>query len=86
VVGDLDARRALEHARDRASGRAANLEWAVSVLPASELRRGRRRSAEGIALPLVHSAWITAVVFTLANAALLFVRIRVEDRALEATA
>ena len=42
--------------------------------------------AEGIALPLVHSAWITAIVFTLANAALLFVRIRVEDRALEATA
>lgn len=42
--------------------------------------------AEGIALPLVHSAWLTAFVFTLANAALLFVRIRVEDRALEATA
>lgn len=42
--------------------------------------------AEGIALPLIHSAWITALVFTLANAALLFVRIRVEDRALEMAA
>lgn len=39
---------------------------------------------EGIALPLVHSAWITAVVFTVANAALLTVRIRVEDAALAA--
>ncbi|MEO7131934.1 MAG: isoprenylcysteine carboxylmethyltransferase family protein, partial [Dermatophilaceae bacterium] len=37
---------------------------------------------EGVALPLVHSAWITAVVFTLANAALLTLRIRVEDAAL----
>jgi len=37
---------------------------------------------EGVALPLVHAAWITAVVFTLLNAALLTVRIRVEDRAL----
>lgn len=37
---------------------------------------------EGFALPLVHSAWITAVVFTVANAALLTVRIRVEDAAL----
>lgn len=38
--------------------------------------------AEGIALPLVHSAWITAVVFTVANAPLLTVRIRVENAAL----
>ena len=37
---------------------------------------------EGVALPLVHAAWITAVVFTVANAALLTVRIRCEDRAL----
>jgi methyltransferase len=37
---------------------------------------------EGIALPLVHSAWITALVFTLCNAVLLATRIRVEDRAL----
>lgn len=38
--------------------------------------------AEGTALPLVHSAWITAAVFTAANAALLAVRIRAEDTAL----
>jgi methyltransferase len=37
---------------------------------------------EGLALPLVHSAWATAAVFTVLNAALLTVRIRAEDRAL----
>ena len=37
---------------------------------------------EGIALPMVHLAWITALVFTVANAALLAVRIRVENAAL----
>lgn len=41
---------------------------------------------EGIALPLVHTAWVTAVVFTVANAALLTVRIRVENAALRAAA
>lgn len=37
---------------------------------------------EGVALPLVHASWITAVVFTIANAALLTVRLRVENEAL----
>ena len=37
---------------------------------------------EGIALPLVHSAWITALVFTVVNAGLLSVRLRVENAAL----
>ena len=37
---------------------------------------------EVAALPLVHSAWVTAVVFTAANAAVLAVRIPVEERAL----
>jgi len=37
---------------------------------------------EGVALPLVHAAWVTAVVFTVANAALLTVRLRVENAAL----
>ncbi len=41
---------------------------------------------EGFALPLVHSAWTTALVFTVANAALLTVRIRTENRALVAAA
>jgi methyltransferase len=38
--------------------------------------------AEGFALPLVHTAWITAAVFTIANAILLSVRMRVENSAL----
>jgi methyltransferase len=38
---------------------------------------------EGFALPLVHSAWITAIVFTTCNAVLLSVRIRVENEALQ---
>lgn len=37
---------------------------------------------EGLALPLVHSAWVTAVLFTVANAILLRTRIRCEERAL----
>ncbi len=37
---------------------------------------------EGVALPLVHAAWITALVFTVLNALLLTVRIRVENAAL----
>jgi methyltransferase len=39
-------------------------------------------TAEGIALPLIHTAWITALAFTLANLVLLRRRIRVEDVAL----
>jgi len=40
---------------------------------------------EGIALPLVHSAWITALVFTVLNAILLLgFRIPTENRALAA--
>ncbi|MEU3909336.1 isoprenylcysteine carboxylmethyltransferase family protein [Streptomyces goshikiensis] len=39
---------------------------------------------EGAALPLVHSAWLTAAAFTALNAALLTVRIRCEDTALTA--
>ena len=38
--------------------------------------------AEGIALPLVHTAWITALVFTVLNAALLTRRITTENAAL----
>ena len=38
--------------------------------------------AEGFALPLVHTTWLTAVAFTLANAMLLRVRLRVENSAL----
>jgi len=37
---------------------------------------------EGVALPLVHTAWMTAVVFTVLNAGLLSVRINAENEAL----
>lgn len=40
---------------------------------------------EGAALPLVHTAWVTAVVFTVLNAGLLTVRIRAENTALATT-
>jgi methyltransferase len=41
---------------------------------------------EGVALPLVHTAWITAVVFTMLNAVLLFgFRIPAEEKALAST-
>lgn len=39
-------------------------------------------AAEVAALPLVHSAWVTALVFSAANAAVLNVRIRAENVAL----
>lgn len=39
-------------------------------------------TAEVAALPLVHSAWVTAIVFSIANALVLTVRIRAENVAL----
>lgn len=38
---------------------------------------------EMAALPLVHTAWLTALLFSLANGWLLAVRVRVEEKALE---
>ncbi|MFD8594891.1 isoprenylcysteine carboxyl methyltransferase family protein [Kitasatospora sp. NPDC059646] len=38
--------------------------------------------AEGLALPLVHTAWLTALGFTLLNAVWLAARLRCEDAAL----
>lgn len=44
-------------------------------------------AAEGLALPLVHTAWVTAVLFTALNAWLLLgVRIPAEERALRSAA
>lgn len=65
----------------------------VIVVPGAPLvRRGPYRwlhhpnyvavVAEGIALPLIHTAWLTALCFTVANALLLTVRLRVENAAL----
>jgi methyltransferase len=39
---------------------------------------------EGFALPLVHTAWVTAAVFTVLNVPLLAVRIRAEEAAMTA--
>jgi methyltransferase len=39
---------------------------------------------EGFAIPLIHTAWITAIAFSLLNALLLKVRIRCEEEALAA--
>ena len=39
---------------------------------------------EGFSLPPVHTAWVTALVFTVLNIPLLAVRLRVEERALAA--
>ncbi|MET7303695.1 isoprenylcysteine carboxylmethyltransferase family protein [Embleya sp. NPDC005575] len=41
-------------------------------------------AVEGLALPLAHGAWVTALVFTGLNAALMVVRIRCESAALSA--
>ncbi len=67
----------------------------VIVIPGLELvRRGPYRwlshpnyvavVAEGVALPLVHTAWVTALTFTLLNAILLRTRLRTENEALRA--
>jgi methyltransferase len=37
---------------------------------------------ELLTVPLIHGAWLTAALFTVGNAALLFVRIRAEEQAL----
>jgi methyltransferase len=69
----------------------------VIVVPGlSRVRRGPYRvlahpnyvavAAEGLALPLVHTAWVTALVFTALNTWLLTVRIKVENGALAAAA
>jgi methyltransferase len=42
--------------------------------------------AEGVALPLVHDAWLTAIVFAALNGVLLTVRIRSENRLLAVVA
>ncbi len=41
---------------------------------------------EGLAVPLMHTAWVTALVFTLLNGLALAHRIRVEEAAIEAHA
>ncbi len=75
--------------------RSLGMHWntRVLVIPGSTLvRTGAYRwlrhpnyvavVAEGLALPLVHTAWLTAMIFTAGNAWLLTVRIRTENAAL----
>jgi methyltransferase len=70
-----------------------NWNTRVLVVPGGKLvRRGPYRyfphpnyvvvAVEVLTFPLIFGAWITAIVFTLLNAALLYVRIRTENRAL----
>ena len=70
-----------------------NWNTRVLVVPGAKLvRRGPYRyfphpnyvvvGVEILTFPLIFGAWITAVVFSLLNAALLYVRIRTENRAL----
>jgi methyltransferase len=65
----------------------------ILVVPGTKLvRRGPYRylkhpnyvvvAVEILAFPLIFGAWITALVFSMLNAALLYVRIREENRAL----
>ena len=58
-------------------GLAAGDDGPVPMAPTPTMSRW---CVEGIALPLVHAAWITALVFTVLNAVLLTVRVRVEER------
>jgi methyltransferase len=70
-----------------------NWNTRVLVVPGGKLvRRGPYRYfphpnyvvvvVEVLTFPLIFGAWITAIVFSLLNAALLYVRIRIENRAL----
>jgi methyltransferase len=68
-----------------------NWNTRVLVVPGGKLvRRGPYRyfphpnyvAVEVLTFPLIFGAWITAIVFSLLNAALLYVRIRTENRAL----
>ena len=74
-------------------------QWSTRVVVVPDLERVGRGpyavtrhpnymavAVEGAALPLVHSAWLTAIMFTVLNAALLTVRIRVENAALRSLA
>jgi methyltransferase len=70
-----------------------NWNTRILVVPGAELvRRGPYRyfkhpnyvvvAVEILTLPLIFGAWITALVFSILNAALLYVRIREENRTL----
>ena len=51
--------------------------------PDSPIGKDDTENVEILTFPLIFGAWITAIVFSLLNAALLLVRIRTENRALQ---
>ena len=57
--------------------------YTLSVTASDEALVGLAVVVEIAALPLVHSAWITAVVWSVANAILLRERVAVENAALD---
>jgi methyltransferase len=61
-------RQMLEYTDHRHPGRAAGSARTVPMVKPPQLRRG---DPEVTALPLVHTAWLTAIVFTIANALVL---------------
>lgn len=74
---------------------ALGTRWNVRVIVVpgeTALRRGPYRLLrhpnylavvlEGVALPMVHGAWVTALAFSALNAMVLIVRVRCEERAL----
>ena len=80
--------------------RSLGMQWNTRVIVVPGAKRVTRRgpyrwswlphpnyvlvAIEGIALPLVHTAWVTAIAFTVLNAVLLLgFRIPTEDRALK---
>jgi methyltransferase len=69
----------MDHPRDRGAGRPL-----VATGPYRWLRHPNYLAVvlEFVAIPLVHGAWVAAVVFSLANLVVLAIRIRVEERAL----
>jgi methyltransferase len=79
--------------------RTLGVRWTVKILtipglsPVTEgpFRLLRHPNYLGVALeiaalPMIHGAWITAIVFTAANAALMVARISAEERALDRAA
>lgn len=73
------AGQAVEHPGDRATARTSGEEGPYRFLHHPNYVAV---VVEGVALPMVHTAWLTAVIFTVANAALLTVRLRVENSVL----
>ena len=85
--GGRGVRRVVLHNELRAAALAAGVRIETGTVTGGPYRWLRHPNyvavvVEGFALPLVHTAWITALTFTVLNALLLRVRLRVENEAL----